>query len=100
MTNDRSARFPMPRATLFEVPHQAGGRVASGGGSLWVTLDNDPRDIVLATGESFQLPPGRRALVYALDDAVLVLQQRAGLVARPVPARRHAWLRGLSLRPA
>jgi hypothetical protein len=100
MTNDRSARFPMPRATLFEVPHDHGGLVASGGGTLWLTLDNDPRDIVLADGESFQLPPRRRALVYALDDAVLVLQQPAGIVARPAPARRHAWLHGFSLRPA
>jgi hypothetical protein len=98
MTDARTGRFAMTRSTLLEVPHRAGACVASAGGTLWVTLDNDPRDIVLAPGESFRVPPGRRALVYALEDAVLVLGAPASSAARPAESpRRRGWLSHLSL---
>lgn len=94
------ARIAMSRSTLLEVPQRSGARVASGAGTLWLTLDDDLRDIVLAAGESFEVPPGRRALVYALDDAVLELATDVAEVARPSPPRRRGWLAGFTPRPA
>lgn len=38
-------------------------------GTVWVTLDNDPRDVILAGGQSFCVDSDRRALVHALDAA-------------------------------
>lgn len=85
MKIDHPGRFPMPRRTLLELP--AGHwQVGSGGGTLWLTLDEDPRDIVLEPGERWTVQPGERALVYALDDAVLELRPQAApaRAARPL----------------
>ena len=46
-------------------------------GSVWVTLDDDVRDIVLERGESFTAPAGRRAVVYAFEVSVVALRARA-----------------------
>ena len=83
MTITAPGRFAMLRRTLLEVPPGRDLRVACGGGSLWLTLDNDRRDIVLERGDSIELAGDRRALVYALEDAVLELEA----VRQPAPAR-------------
>jgi hypothetical protein len=58
---------------LFTVPDASGVQVICREGSLWITLDNDPRDIVLAPGESFITTEHRRALIYAMGASALTL---------------------------
>ncbi len=48
-------------------------------GTLWVTVDAQPEDIVLEAGEQFVAPAGERTLVYALSDA----QLRVGPLVSP-----------------
>jgi hypothetical protein len=36
-------------------------------GTLWLTIDRDPSDHLLAPGQTLDLPPGAAALVQALD---------------------------------
>ncbi|MBC5764268.1 DUF2917 domain-containing protein [Ramlibacter albus] len=43
-------------------------------GSVWVTLDDDVRDYVLETGDTFRAPAGRRTVVYAFEVSVVALQ--------------------------
>jgi len=43
-------------------------------GTIWVTQENDRRDIVLAPGQSFALDRRGRALLYALGDAWACLE--------------------------
>ena len=43
-------------------------RLASASGTLWVTVDNDPRDVVLEVGDSFEIP----------DDALLIVSSLGG----------------------
>ena len=40
--------------------------LASAAGTLWVTIDNDPRDIVLEAGEGFDVKSSEPLLVCAL----------------------------------
>ena len=42
-------------------------------GSLWITQENDRRDVVLEAGQSFRLDRKGTALVKCWDDAVLAL---------------------------
>lgn len=46
-------------------------------GSLWVTLDNDPRDQILAPGQCARVDRPARMLVHALADAWIRLTPAA-----------------------
>jgi len=83
--------------TVYEIPDAAGVPIACTAGSVWITLDDDPRDIVLEAGDSFCAGEHRRALVYAFSPAQLVLEA----AATPRVARRRAgWWSGGALLPA
>jgi hypothetical protein len=78
-----------PRS-IFSVPDAAGVQIACRDGSVWITLDNDPRDIVLEAGQSFVGTDHRRAMIYALDASSIVLSDEASAASSrtPLPARR------------
>jgi hypothetical protein len=59
---------------MLEIPDVAGVRVTCSQGSLWLTLDNDQRDIVLEPGETFFSTDHRRAIVYAFRASNLALR--------------------------
>ena len=46
-------------------------------GSVWITQDNDPRDVILACGESFTLDRAGLALVHAIDAAAIAVKATA-----------------------
>lgn len=66
---------------LLAVADVAGLRIRCMRGSLWLTLDGDPRDIVLKAGEDFVGTEHRRGLVYAFGPSTVSL--RAALPAEP-----------------
>ena len=76
---------------LFDIADAAGVTLRCDQGDVWLTLDNDPRDIVLSAGEVFTTDQHRHALVYALSPATLTLQGQAqpqALARRaPTPTR-------------
>jgi hypothetical protein len=61
-------------------------RVAQG--TLWLTVDGDPDDRVLAAGDRFALPARARALVQALDAPAHLSVDRADPWWRPLA---EAW---------
>jgi hypothetical protein len=71
---------------LFDIADAAGVTLRCDSGNLWITLDNDPRDIVLSAGEVLTTDEHRRALVYALGASTLTLEAKA----KPPQARRTA----------
>ena len=58
---------------IYSLPDAAGVQIACREGTVWLTLDGDPRDIVLEAGEAFTTPEHRRALVYAMQSSRISL---------------------------
>ena len=67
----------------LSLPDAAGVRVASQSGTVWITQDGDPRDIVLAPGESVVLERSTPTIVQAFEPALIT-------IADPKPVRRTA----------
>ncbi|HSW22637.1 MAG TPA: DUF2917 domain-containing protein, partial [Burkholderiaceae bacterium] len=66
-------------------------------GEVWITLQNDPRDLVLAAGESFSIDRPGLTLVQACRDSKLILAHgdagTPALSATPASAELHQWAR-------
>jgi hypothetical protein len=64
----------MTKAAILTVERPLGASVSCLRGSLWITHDGEPKDIVLEAGASYESDRATRMLVYALEDsAALVL---------------------------
>ena len=61
---------------LAELPSRRPLEVASAAGTLWLTLDGDPRDLVLERGERVLIEARGRVIASAFDAAVV--EVRAG----------------------
>ncbi|NML48160.1 DUF2917 domain-containing protein [Ramlibacter sp. G-1-2-2] len=75
--------------TVFSIPDASAVQVRCTAGTLWLTLDHDPRDVILTAGESFVTTEHRRALLYALEPAAFTLaslQRGPGVVPLAAPA--------------
>jgi hypothetical protein len=83
------------RQALFSVPDAAGVRIACVEGVVWITLDNDPRDIVLESCGVFTTPEHRRAIIYAMKPSTITVAAPA-LTARP----KHSAALVLQMEPA
>jgi hypothetical protein len=68
-----------------------GATIAVDGGTLWVTLERDPRDIMLTRGMRFDIERGGRTVISAERDSCLRL-----IPAPTLSERFGAWLAGAS----
>ncbi|HYP84135.1 DUF2917 domain-containing protein [Variovorax sp.] len=80
-------RLELPRHAVFTVQDVAGVGIACHAGSVWLTLDDDPRDLVLEPGERFEGDIHRRVLVSAFEDSHIEVSH-ALPAALPVPQQR------------
>jgi hypothetical protein len=58
-------------------------------GALWITLDNDLRDIILEAGGEFSTSERRRAIVYALEPSRLYVEPTDRNPEAPAPSRER-----------
>lgn len=93
-SENRLAVTLAPRA-MFSVPDAAGVQFTCHAGSVWITLDGDPRDIVLDSGEDFSSAEHRRALIYALAPSQVGVTTAAAQHPRPGHAPATVAPRGL-----
>ena len=103
MTTDTSRfHLSLAKRTIFTLPDAAGVGIECRSGTVWVTLDNDPRDVVLEAGERFEGDSHRRMLVSALEPSCITVSGSRP-AALPVHARerRSPWrLRPHGMSPA
>ena len=84
----RSQRVFLPRRSALVLDDAEGATIAVERGCLWVTLENDLRDVVLVRGMRFQVDRSGRTIVAAEEDT----QLRVVRAATP-GERTAAWLR-------
>ena len=96
MTIDHAGTFALLRRTLAELPPERPLEVGSAAGTLWLTLDGDPRDLVIERGERVLIEAPGRVIAYAFDDALLQVIRVPKAVPQPAVATR----RGFELAPA
>ncbi len=77
------AAITLRKGQLHRIHDGAGQRIEALSGALWVTIDHDLRDIVVAPGEGFSIDRNGDTLVSALDDARFALLD-------PIAPRRAA----------
>lgn len=94
-----STELQLSRRSIFNVADASGVQIVCHAGSVWITLDNDPRDIVLQAGDSFTGTDHRRAIVYALAESQLAVSDPA-LAASPRGAQKPAAVRQRSFAQA
>ena len=64
-------------------------------GAVWITQDNDLRDVVLSSGESFMLEQPALAIVQAFDSAEIVVNPPASRRPAQSPARAQRLLQAV-----
>jgi hypothetical protein len=74
-------RVRLPARGLYTIPDVGGVRVVCEHGSVWLTVDHDPRDIVLEAGETFVHAGHARALVSAFAESQVRLAPVAAVKA-------------------
>jgi hypothetical protein len=96
--NTAHARLPVDERRGLRLNAARGTLLRGVKGTLWITIDNDPRDIVLDPGETFSVDTDQPLFVMALGErATLDLCTEAR--ERPTPPR-PSWLAGLWSRRA
>lgn len=75
-TTATRTRFLLHRGQSARLESPQAARLSSAAGTLWVTVDNDPRDVVLEAGQGLDMAARSGALLVSAlgGDAVLDVQ--------------------------
>ncbi|HEX6020153.1 MAG TPA: DUF2917 domain-containing protein [Burkholderiaceae bacterium] len=88
--NTPNARLDVVGRRSLRLEKARGARLRAVRGTLWVTIDADPRDIVLGTGECFTVDSDESVVVTSLGECATV-----DVRSPQRPPRPWAWLRSL-----
>ena len=66
-------KIALQRGQFLRVVNGAGSTVTAHGGSVWITEQDNPRDVVLRAGQNMTLRRSGVALVEAFEDASIFL---------------------------
>jgi hypothetical protein len=76
----------LPRRGSLVLDGAEGTVISVDSGCLWVTLENDPRDVVLGKGMRFEVDRRGRTVVVAEEDSSVRLTLPPGILQRMVDA--------------
>lgn len=99
-TDPHRFELSLEHRAMFSVADAAGVQIECREGSVWITLDGDPRDVVLEPNGLFSTAEHRRALIYALKSARVTVGRTSTAQAQRTPTllwQRPAHPRGLVL---
>lgn len=77
-----TSRLTLGRGELVRIPRSTGMTIAVHSGSVWLTQDRDPRDIVLSPGDSFEIDENELTVVQALETTRFLLLPAVGRPAQ------------------
>jgi hypothetical protein len=89
--NLKRAEFHLGTGDTVRVLDSIGTVVACRDGNVWITQEQDSRDILLAAGEAFTLDRPGLAIIQALDDGHIGLDQPASQVQVTMVHDSHRW---------
>jgi len=90
--NTPNARLAIAARRGLRLKDARGARLRAVEGTLWVTIDNDLRDIVLDPGETFVVDSNRPLIVMPLGECATVdVKSAVSADARPL----NSWLQAL-----
>lgn len=99
MACDRDSRiWQLGSREVLRLEGARGATVRATRGTLWLTFENDPRDVVLVPGDAFTIDRSGLTLVEAQSEATLCVDARyvdarvAGRAAQGIAARVGSWL--------
>ena len=93
--NNLAERTFLPRRDRLVLDDAAGTVIAVDRGCLWVTLERDLRDIILAKGMRFQIDRGGRTVIAAEEDSQVRLFRPRTVVESTVARLRRTLRRYL-----
>jgi hypothetical protein len=76
----------LKRNQVVTVRDGSGNSIVCDSGTVWVTQDGDPRDIILRAGDSFTLDRNGAALVQAFEPGTISITRSTGQPRAGVPA--------------
>lgn len=71
------ASITLRKGGIHRIHHGFGRRIEALNGCLWVTIDNDLRDIFVAAGEGFTVDRNADTLISAMADSRFVVLEPA-----------------------
>ena len=78
-TDLHAATISLRKGQIHRIRHGIGQRIEALNGSLWVTIDNDLRDVIVTPGEGFSIDRDADTLISAMDDSSYMLLAPAPL---------------------
>ena len=87
-SNSNRHDIVLAKRAIHRLP-ATGHELVCNSGTLWITQDGDPRDIILNPGDRFVSDGRRQAIAYALDPSSLTLRT-ACVAGAPVPRQRRS----------
>lgn len=84
---DPSVRVDLVREGVVRLPDAHGTRIVGLAGSLWITLEADPRDVLVEAGAAFVVDRGGLTLVCAIaGPAAFLIEAPSRDATAPVEA--------------
>lgn len=94
--NSPASATQLGTGQLLSFSDACGTRIECLHGALWVTIDNDPQDIILEAGQAVTLESDSRAIAQPiLGSAWLLATREHAPCARPAKRGVKAWLQSL-----